>query len=220
MSWVQRCSIQPPPWLPSNNLALGTVAQAACSLGCPTPSLGIPRDAARGAGAWATKQPPEYPLCTCFSLSAGEPSLHDTARVPELPQPTEKPVTNRQKERTCVCRGRRGVPFACACICLHSHDPECQLGWRSLSIIPVTGAASSPPDTGPEATAMTFSPNMFLGAPFLVPVEHGGRILAGILVSASPDSSSSLIFSDSWKATFFYSRLKCGVPEVARVLLV
>lgn len=103
LSWVQRCSIQPLPWFPSNNLALGTVAQAACSLGCPTPSLGIPGEAARGAGAWATKQPPEYPLCTCFSLSAGEPSLRDTARVPELPRPTEKPVTKRQNERMCVC---------------------------------------------------------------------------------------------------------------------
>lgn len=32
-------------WLLSNGLALGTVAQAACSLSCPARSLGIPREA-------------------------------------------------------------------------------------------------------------------------------------------------------------------------------
>lgn len=33
----------------------------------------------------------------------GESSLRDKARVPELPRPTEKPVTNRQRTSVCVC---------------------------------------------------------------------------------------------------------------------
>lgn len=58
-------------------------------------------------------------------------------------------------------------------------------------VILVTRAACSSPDTGLETTAVTLSPDLFLGAPFLVPVESGGSSLAGILVSASPDSPSS-----------------------------
>lgn len=189
MSWVQRSSIQPPPWLPSNHLALGTVAQAACSLACPTPSLGIPREAARGAGAWATKQPPEY-FAHVFLLqleshrSVTKPGCLSCHGLQRSQSPTDS-----ERVCVCVCRGRRGVPFACACICLHSRDPECCLGWRSLWIILVTRAASSTPDTGQEAPAVTFSPDLSLGAPFLVPVERGGRTLAGVLLSASPDSS-------------------------------
>lgn len=55
------------------------------------------------------------------------------ARVPELPWPqsaTYRETSHQQTKRksVCVCGGRCGVPFACACICLHSHDPECSLG--------------------------------------------------------------------------------------------
>lgn len=70
--------------------------------------------------------------------------------------------------------------------------------WISL----VTGAPSSSPDTGLETTAVTSSPDLFLGAPFLIPVESGGRTLAGILVSASPDSLSPQIAGGPHFLTF------------------
>lgn len=76
---------------------------------------GNPQGSSQRSGAWRLNSLLST-LHMCFSLSAIESSLCDKARVPELPRPTENPVTNRQRTSVCVCAKEA---WCAVCLCMH-----------------------------------------------------------------------------------------------------